>query len=123
MNLLFSLLLLCHFFADYTHLSTKWILDAKRYGTPTYPILCHAGLHAFFMAVVLKCFGCDWLTVAVLYTIQLLTHFAIDVWKGRMNVWFPSLQSPANKWHWWIFGIDQTLHILVILWIVNIAIR
>ncbi len=42
---LLILLFLCHFLADYTHLSTKWMLDAKRIGKPLWPILCHAGNH------------------------------------------------------------------------------
>jgi len=45
----------------------------------------------------------------------LITHFLIDVWKGRMNGWFTTLQSPANKWHWTVFGFDQLLHALVII--------
>jgi len=32
-----------------------------------------------------------------------------------MNGWFPALQSPANKWHWVVFGFDQLLHALVII--------
>jgi len=53
--------------------------------------------------------------LAALFGFQLITHFLIDVWKGRMNGWFPTLQSPANKWHWIVFGFDQFLHALVII--------
>lgn len=53
--------------------------------------------------------------VLELSLIQLVTHFLIDLWKGRMNKWFPSLQSPTNKWHWVIFGFDQLLHSLIII--------
>ena len=50
--------------------------------------------------------------------IELISHFIIDIWKGRMNVWFPKLQNPATKLHWYIFGFDQFLHQLVIIFIV-----
>ncbi len=47
------------------------------------------------------------------------SHFLIDVLKGRLNGWFPSLQSPANKIHWIVFGADQFAHALVIIIIYN----
>ena len=109
-------LFICHFLADYTHLSTAWMLNAKRLGKPLYPIFTHAFIHASLMLVLLALvFGFSGLKFAALFGFQLITHFLIDVWKGRMNGWFPSLQSPANKWHWIVFGFDQLLHALVII--------
>ena len=109
-------LFICHFLADYTHLSTAWMLNAKRLGKPLYPIFTHAFIHASLMLVLLALvFGFSGLKLASLFGFQLITHFLIDVWKGRMNGWFPSLQSPANKWHWIVFGFDQLLHALVII--------
>ena len=109
-------LFFCHFLADYTHLSTAWMLNAKRLGTPLHPIFLHAFIHASLMLVFLAlAVRLDSLLLTVLFLFQLVTHFLIDVWKGRMNGWFPSLQSPANKWHWVIFGFDQFLHTTVIV--------
>lgn len=105
----------CHWLADYTHLSTAWMLNAKRFGTPILPIFAHAAVHATLMSAVLCWFIGVNQTLFALAAIQLLTHFIIDVWKGRMNGWFPLLQSPANKWHWVVFGLDQYLHALVII--------
>ena len=108
-------LFICHFLADYTHLSTAWMLNAKRLGKPLFPIFIHASMHTMLMSFVLGWFigfTNDW---AYLVIFQWATHFLIDVWKGRMNGWFPSLQSPANKWHWIVFGFDQLLHALVII--------
>lgn len=108
-------LFICHFLADYTHLSTAWMLNAKRLGKPLFPIFIHAEMHTMLMSLVLGWFigfTNDW---AYLVIFQWVTHFLIDVWKGRMNGWFPSLQSPANKWHWIVFGFDQLLHALVII--------
>jgi len=108
-------LFICHFLADYTHLSTSWMLNAKRLGKPLFPIFAHAGMHTILMFLFLVCFTNDLGLVLKLLAFQLITHFLIDVWKGRMNGWFPALQSPANKWHWIVFGFDQLLHALVII--------
>lgn len=54
--------------------------------------------------------------------IQVTSHFAIDVLKGKLNVWLPSVGSPANKSHWYIFGADQLAHQLVIVLMVYIIV-
>ena len=107
-------LFICHFFADYTHLSTTWMLNAKRFGKPLFPIFIHAYIHMFIMGVFLSLIGLK-NELYFLMPFQLVTHFLIDTLKGKMNVWFPSLQSPANKWHWFVFGFDQLLHAVVII--------
>ena len=114
-------LFICHFLADYTHLSTAWMLNAKRLGTPLFPIFIHAFVHMFIMGAFLSIIGLKD-ELYYLMPFQLITHFLIDVWKGKMNSWFPSLQSPANKWHWIIFGLDQLLHDLVIIKMADYAI-
>lgn len=116
-------LFFCHWLADYTHLSTNWMLNAKRLGKPLLPILIHAGVHALLMGIALTIIGYGSLfqfdTIPKLMLFQWLTHFIIDVWKGRMNGWFPSLLNPTNKFHWWIFGIDQFFHTTVIILMVD----
>jgi hypothetical protein len=90
------------------------MLNAKSVGKPLLPIFAHAAVHALLMAIVLA-FG--QITFALWFNLvmfQLLSHFLIDLWKGRMNVWFPIVQSPASKWHWILFGFDQFLHAVVI---------
>lgn len=90
---------LCHWAADFTHLSTAWMLNAKRFGKPLFPILVHAGVHAllFFIAV----FALHGIEMGLLAAaVQLPTHFVIDVTKGRMNVWFPKLQNFENRFYW-----------------------
>lgn len=118
-TILLLTLFFCHFLADYTHLSTAWMLNAKRLGKPLFPILAHAGVHSLLMGIALTILGYGNLLqfdiVDKLMIFQLFTHFIIDMWKGRMNGWFPSLQSPANKWHWIVFGIDQYFHAVVII--------
>jgi hypothetical protein len=108
-------LFICHWLCDYTHLSTAWMLNAKRLGKPLHPIFVHATVHSFFMGIFLLFFMGYTPLWSLLVLLQLSTHFLIDIWKGRMNGWFPSLQNPANKWHWIVFGFDQLLHAIVII--------
>lgn len=118
----------CHFLGDYTHLSTSWMLNAKRTGWPPLPIICHALVHASLMFVATTLYliwtgVMSWSDVFIfkydildsVFIFQFLTHLAIDSLKGRMNVWFPSFASPANKQHWYAFGLDQLAHQIVIL--------
>ena len=126
-TILLIILFSCHFLADYTHLSTNWMLSAKRFGTPLFPILCHALVHTLLMGLAIMLFNhiyrVEFRTFLFCLLFQLISHFAIDVWKGRMNGLFPTLQSPANKWHWVMFGFDQLLHAVVIIFMVNTIIN
>lgn len=109
-------LFICHWLADYTHLSTAEMLGAKRFGNPLLPILSHALTHGALMGLfLLFALNADFEKLVYLNFFQIATHFIIDTWKGRMNGWFPAIQSPANKWHWIVFGFNQLLHALVII--------
>jgi len=115
-------LFFCHFLADFTHLSTNWMLSAKRLGTPLLPIYSHAFIHGITMFLFLLFVGIHYEIASLLFLLQVSTHFLIDVWKGKMNYWFPTFQSPENKFHWWLFGFDQYLHVLVIVLMSYIAV-
>lgn len=115
------LLQVTHWIADYTHLSTKWMLDAKRLGKPLAPIFIHASIHMILVQIVLICFISDWFLIIELMALQLFSHWGIDVLKGRLNGWYPTLQSPANKFHWYMFGADQMLHQFVLIIITYLA--
>ncbi len=115
-------LFFCHFLADFP-LSNKWMLDAKQKGTPFFPILVHAGVHAVLMGIVLILFLHDepngWFYILKLIPFQWFTHFGIDVLKGKTMVWYPSTADPKNKIYWLLFGFDQFLHAVVILLMVT----
>lgn len=110
----FIVLLVIHFLCDFTHLSTPEMLQAKRTGTPLWPIVKHAFVHAVLMAIAIF-FLDGLLAAAIVYIIELSTHLAIDTLKGRLNVWFPPLANASNTFHWYVFGADQLAHILVII--------
>lgn len=112
----------CHWLADYTHLSTSWMLNAKRLGKPIFPIFIHACIHGSLMGIFLL-FFVSIQTTLLLISFQIISHFLIDLWKGKMNSWLPSLQNPMNKLHWYVFGFDQLLHTIIILILVSILIK
>ncbi|HMT01948.1 MAG TPA: DUF3307 domain-containing protein [Burkholderiales bacterium] len=109
------ILFFCHFLADFTPLSTQKMLNAKALGTPLMPIWEHASVHSSLMMIPLYIFTKDiWFTF-YLMGFQALTHFMIDVWKGKMNLRFPICRDNTNKAHWILFGFDQFLHAVVII--------
>ena len=119
--ILIILLNICHWLGDYTHLSTKKMLAAKRLGTDIDQILIHATIHGWLMAIPLFFYVNNPMVWLLLSFLEIGTHFIIDLLKGRLNGWFPQLQSPANKYHWYVFGADQFLHQFVILLIAYFA--
>lgn len=115
-TLLLILLLVCHYIGDYTHLSTPRMLSAKRIGWPIGPIIMHAAVHAVLMFAVMIYYTTSNIVLGCML-LEFGTHFFIDVLKGKMNVWFPVVADPREKAHWYIFGFDQLLHQVVIVWI------
>lgn len=116
-------LFFCHFLADFTPLSTPYMLNAKRFGRPLYPIFLHALTHAFLMGIAILIGTLNPDLAIQMGLFQLATHFLIDFWKGRMNETFVSCQNPANKQHWMLFGFDQFLHAVVILAMITLIYR
>ena len=114
MILLLASLFFCYFLADFSPLSTNWMLRAKSKGAPFFPIFVHAGVHAVLMFIVLL-FFIPFTLAWQLATFQWVAHFTIDVCKGKTNVLFPSVADPNHKRYWILFGFDQLMHQLVIV--------
>lgn len=110
-------LLICHYLADFTHMSTPWMLAAKRYGKPLLPIAAHGFMHAWLMAGIILIFT-DFQKAIYAFLFELITHTLIDTAKGRISAEFPYLQNPSNIYYWYLYGFDQLLHLLVIVTIV-----
>lgn len=108
-------LFFCHFLADYTHLSTPWMLKAKATGYHSLPIFCHALVHGTLMGLLLLFFTNDANLLINLFILQVVTHFSIDSCKGLLNIYFPQVKDSRKTLHWIIFGFDQFLHTLVII--------
>lgn len=117
---LILLLLICHFIADFSPISTHWMLRAKSKGSPFFPIFVHAGVHALLMLFVLFFFIP--ITLALqLAAFQWICHFVIDVCKGKLSFYFPVFANSSDKRYWMLFGFDQLLHqtvVLVMVWFI-----
>ena len=90
------------------------MLKAKAIGKPFFLIFIHACIHGTLMCIVLLFFA-PFKIVLLLTSFQILTHFCIDVLKGKLNVWFPALADAKNPFHWYVFGLDQMAHQTVIV--------
>ena len=122
--IILALLFVCHYLADYTKLSTPYMLIAKRTGEPLLPILEHACIHGVLMGIALVPFlHISISLVFILIAIEIVTHFIIDVLKGRCNVWFPILKDNTKYPHWYVFGFDQLLHQLVIVFMYFLIVK
>lgn len=104
----------CHWAADFTHLSTPWMLQAKSKGTPLFPIAVHAAVHGGMMGLVALLLY-DPRSAFWVLGLEWGSHFLIDVGKGRLQAAFATLADPNNPYHWWAFGLDQWLHQAVIM--------
>jgi hypothetical protein len=118
---LLASLFTCHWLADYTPLSTPSMLKAKATGTPWFPIMMHGTTHGVLMGLTVLVFTQDLFLSVFVLTLQGLTHWAIDTVKGRCNVWFPAVKDTTKYFHWVVFGLDQLLHAVVILFIVKLV--
>jgi hypothetical protein len=114
--------IICHWIGDFSPLSTAWMLKAKSIGKPLLPILVHSSVHGLLMGIALV-FFIPIEHVFLLVVIQIASHFCIDVWKGKMNIWFPFMANPTNKYYWLLLGFDQMLHQSVIVLMVHYAIQ
>lgn len=106
---------ICHFLGDYTHLSMPYMLKAKATGSPWLPIFHHSWIHAVLMCGATCIITPDKNMWCFVTGIQLLSHFIIDTLKGKCNVWFPHLKDISKYPHWYVFGLDQFAHQLVII--------
>jgi uncharacterized membrane protein AbrB (regulator of aidB expression) len=99
---LLACLLLAHYLGDFTPLSTGRMLEAKAAGGPVSLIASHAGVQTILVALVVAvASGFDLRLIAVVVAIEFVTHFAID--------------DPTNRAFWWVLGLDQLAHCLVLV--------
>lgn len=113
---------MCHYIADY-QLTTPKMIAAKSHGKTYLPILQHAVIHATLMTICLLLFGVNFQIGLYLFVLQLVTHFLIDVGKGRINKRFPKTADTTQKIYWQVYGLDQFLHTMVILIMSFIAVK
>jgi hypothetical protein len=114
------LLMCCHWLADFTLLSTPYMLRAKAKGSPIGPIALHGAVHALLMGIVLFFFT-DIKMALNLALAQWFIHTAIDTIKGRLSAAFPLLNDHTRSPYWSLLGADQWIHQATILAMVYIT--
>lgn len=107
-------LLACHFLADFS-LTNGSMIAAKAKGWPAMPILAHAAVHATLMTACLLAWSTGLKWALLMGGFELLTHYAIDTTKGIITAHFPTFADYRNKAYWQLFGLDQLLHIIVVV--------
>jgi hypothetical protein len=115
--LIFALLLnVSHYLADYVFPSDEMII-AKKHGSPILPIFKHGLVNASFYIIISFFFCTFWFSVFV-FLIEAVSHTLIDTWKGKMNMWFPTVEDKEKRPHYIIMGLDQLFHQAVIILII-----
>ena len=109
-------LLAGHYLADYC-LTLPIMIRAKTDGRNLWPIALHAGIHATLVAVVLIVWGTTLERIVILLGTELITHFLIDLSKAKLSFRYPLLADMCQKPYWMVYGLDQLLHQIVIIFI------
>ena len=115
--LLLISLLVCHYLADFC-LTSPAMIRAKADGRNPWPILLHASIHAGLVVICLLCWLTPWKLLLLLMFLELVSHFLIDTAKGRLTARFPALADMQQKPYGMLYGLDQLLHlmVLVVIW-------
>ncbi|MGD8495447.1 MAG: DUF3307 domain-containing protein [Gemmatimonadales bacterium] len=109
-------LLVAHDLGDFTPLATERMREAKARGRPAWLIGMHAAIHGALVGVALLIVVRPSLTVLALAVgFELVTHFLIDLSKARLGIRVPSLGDMHTNPFWWVMGVDQLLHGLVLV--------
>ena len=116
MTALLVALLICHYMADFC-LTMPVMIRAKADGKKLWPIVLHATIHALLMGFCLLAYGIEWQLLLMLMLLELLSHFIIDTTKARLTNRFSYWADMRYKPYWMLYGFDQLLHQLVIVWI------
>lgn len=115
-------LFVAHYLGDFTPLSTGRMLEAKAEGGPVSLIASHAGVQALLVGIVVAAAtGFQAGLVGPAVAIEFLTHFAIDLARGRLGARFPKIRDSSNRAFWWALGLDQLAHAMVLLWIAAVV--
>ncbi len=109
-------LFFAHYLGDFTPLSTPDMLEAKANAKPMWLIGAHAAVHTLLVAlVILIVVFPSWSIFALALAIEFFTHFAIDAGRARLGRRHPGLNDPRRNVFWYVLGLDQMAHALVLL--------
>ena len=115
------LFFVCHYLADFTHLSTDYMLKCKSDGEIS-GILLHAFTHVtLFMFATLLMY--DFVLAQKVFWFQLVIHFVIDWLKWFISAAEARFTCTEDRSYWYIFGLDQLLHYVTIIFIADVIIE
>ena len=114
--LLLIALIVCHYLADFCFTSPSMI-RAKADGRNPWPILLHAGIHAGLAGVCLLLWDVSCKLLLALILLEFVSHLLIDTAKGHLTAHYSILADMKQKPYWILYGLDQLLHLLVIVMI------
>ena len=121
--ILLVVLLLAHYLGDFTHLSTPRMLEAKATGRSISWIGIHAGVHAILVGIAVGVIVAPTSKVLLLAAVlEFATHFLIDTGRAKLCVSFPSCATTDHDGYWYLLGLDQLAHGLVLLAIAALVI-
>jgi len=120
--LLLISLFFCHYIADF-QLTTYSMLEAKRHGVPSLPLLAHSAIHGMLVALCVIIAGVSWKMCIGLFLLEFVSHFLIDTTRGLLVDAIPMFADYKRKGYWQLLGFGQFLHILVIILIFAIVMR
>lgn len=113
---LLTTLLMCHYLADFCF-TFPAMIKAKADGRNPWPIMLHTGIHAGLVGISLLLWGVSWNLLLMLALLEFVSHFLIDTAKGQLTAHYSILGDTQKKPHWMLYGLDQLLHLLVIVMI------
>ncbi len=120
--LILSSLFFAHYLGDFSPLATARMQAAKADGGPLLTIAAHAAVHSLLAGLaVLLLAAVNWSTVLVVIAIIFVSHFALDALKARLGQRFPALNSAQRNEFWYVLGMDQFAHALVLIFMMPLV--
>ena len=110
-----SVLLVAHFLGDFTPLATRQMQEAKTGARSPGPIAAHAAVHALLVVGAVAAVRPAWAPLLAAAGLEFLSHAVIDFAKMRVAVGRPALLDPEGAPFWYLFGVDQLGHGLVLV--------
>lgn len=118
--LLLFLLTVKHFVADFLYQPPYQWMNKGTYGHMGG--IAHSGQHALLTAIILPFFGVTWLTAVGIALMEFVIHYHTDWAKMNLNKKMGWGATTHNEF-WILLGVDQLIHSLTYLMIVDMVFR
>ena len=116
--ILFALLTLKHFLADFVFQTHKMVLEKGTYGAKGG--IQHSAIHAGFTALIFLTVITDVYAVLLIAFLDFFAHYHID-W-AKMNINRNRKLTPADEAFWFWLGVDQLMHYLTYIGLIALVI-